>query len=158
MNCDHVKGSLADYLGDELDDTARQAIDNHLAACANCRAEVESLAHSRRVLEGLDTVSLASADARTRHLHVVPIRPPWQRIGLSLLKTAAILAMGILLGRWTIESSLPHQSPPIAGETATPARPPAVHPEWIKLASRMEAAGSPLSDQLISLARSSAAQ
>ena len=43
MNCERMKDLFADYLAGELDETALAEAQTHLAGCASCREELESL-------------------------------------------------------------------------------------------------------------------
>ena len=43
MNCDDVREQLPDYWTGSLDETARSQMHGHLAGCATCRAEAETL-------------------------------------------------------------------------------------------------------------------
>ena len=41
MHCELIQDQLADYLGGSLNPAARRQVDQHLAACADCRSAVE---------------------------------------------------------------------------------------------------------------------
>lgn len=43
MSCEHIQERFADYLTGDLDDAARREVQDHLAACAECRTEIEDL-------------------------------------------------------------------------------------------------------------------
>jgi hypothetical protein len=43
MNCETIQEKFADYLTGDLDDESRREIQDHLAACSSCRAEIENL-------------------------------------------------------------------------------------------------------------------
>ena len=43
MSCDKIQERLADYLMGDLDDGARREVQDHFAACAACRTEIEDL-------------------------------------------------------------------------------------------------------------------
>lgn len=43
MNCDKVESLLADAIGGELPEADRSAFENHLAGCARCREEYNTL-------------------------------------------------------------------------------------------------------------------
>ena len=44
MSRHHAEPTIADYLAGTLDPDATRKLQGHLAACADCRAEVEGLA------------------------------------------------------------------------------------------------------------------
>ncbi|MBI5242827.1 MAG: zf-HC2 domain-containing protein [Elusimicrobia bacterium] len=50
---EHAKERLSEYLDGALADADRKAVDEHLAACADCRAELESLRSVSRLVAGL---------------------------------------------------------------------------------------------------------
>jgi hypothetical protein len=43
MRCDEIQRMLSGYLDGELDENGRQAVERHLATCANCSAEYQKL-------------------------------------------------------------------------------------------------------------------
>jgi hypothetical protein len=43
MTCDHIQERFADFLTGELDESARREVQDHIAACAACRMELEEL-------------------------------------------------------------------------------------------------------------------
>jgi len=43
MNCEKTQERFADYLTGDLEDEARREVQDHIAACAACRAEIEDL-------------------------------------------------------------------------------------------------------------------
>lgn len=53
MNCEDFQMLLADALGGELSDADRPAFDAHVAQCANCRHEYESMTGAVRSLRSL---------------------------------------------------------------------------------------------------------
>src|SRR5919202_1120065 len=53
----HVRDELSAYLDGELSPGARRAVDDHLAACAECRAELEGLSRTRDLLRALPSVA-----------------------------------------------------------------------------------------------------
>ena len=48
MQCDEVKQLLSGYLDGELDEKSRRLVEQHIAACPNCRTELDKL---KRLLE-----------------------------------------------------------------------------------------------------------
>jgi hypothetical protein len=43
MNCDKIQERFADYLTGDIDEQSRREVQDHIAACASCRAEIEDL-------------------------------------------------------------------------------------------------------------------
>ncbi len=61
-NCKPFKKQLTDYLYGELGDAAKAAMDGHLAECETCRAELDELRATLRLLdEALDTAPAPEA-------------------------------------------------------------------------------------------------
>ena len=56
MNCKEVQKYLPDVLDKSLDVERAEAIENHLATCSRCHAEVASLAECQRLVSGLPLV------------------------------------------------------------------------------------------------------
>lgn len=52
----HPGDLLSAYLDGELDTSERPAVRGHLAACGDCRAELESIASARSALRSLPTL------------------------------------------------------------------------------------------------------
>jgi len=50
MRCEHVQETLSDYLEGELDPPERQAVAEHLAVCADCAREAQTLRRTLSVL------------------------------------------------------------------------------------------------------------
>ena len=57
----HVVGSLARYSDGELDAGERQRVDAHLGSCAQCRAALDEIQFSVRLVRQLSTVSTPSS-------------------------------------------------------------------------------------------------
>jgi hypothetical protein len=127
----------------------------------------------------LNTVDRAEADRRTRRLVVVTRRPAWMRWGWAALRTAAVLAVGVLLGRAAFPKSAAdgvsrpvaevappavEVTPPVVAEVSPAGRPvrispvvaaageSAVHPRWIVLARECGRGQSSFACQLAILA------
>jgi anti-sigma factor RsiW len=43
MSCEKIREQFAGYLADDIEDTAKAAVRDHIAACAACRTEIEEL-------------------------------------------------------------------------------------------------------------------
>lgn len=93
MECKDVQEMLADYLGDELDSSCRNAFDNHLAICLQCRREVESLQRTLRSLEQL----AGPAERNSWDASLSRSKTP-RRYVLRLLTYAATLVIGVGIG------------------------------------------------------------
>jgi anti-sigma factor RsiW len=100
MNCDRIEALSADYLGNELDARTRSQFAAHLASCGSCREGVAALEQTLTVMQRLETVDDDAAAARTNDLRVVRLAPRSVRLGLALLRTAAVLGFGVLLGHY----------------------------------------------------------
>jgi anti-sigma factor RsiW len=158
MNCAELAARIADYLGDELPATERAAAEAHPAGCAACRAEVEADRQTLAALNRLAPPPAEVAARATRGLTVVRRQPAVIRWGWAALRSAAVLAMGMLLGRAVRPSAPiepPTQQPSVlhgpqlaSSDTDSP-----IHPRWIALARQCErGGGSELACQLAVLA------
>lgn len=89
MNCNYIEQQLADYLGGELEASAVEAFDSHLAVCETCRREVVSLGDTLNALNQLEPPP-PGVSIHTR-----------RRIGkLQPLAYAATLLIGLGIGWW----------------------------------------------------------
>ena len=148
MDCKACENWTADYLGGELDREHRTRFERHLLRCPLCRQRVDELAESIKVLELLESVPYNVAHARTRRLCVVRRRPAAVRVVVAMLKTAAILVLGVWLGRFTAPRTTGGPRPSRANPTVQMAGPAAVHPGWFKLARGVGSGASTLAGQL----------
>ena len=157
MNCTRVEQLTADYLGEELESGERARFDAHLADCDTCRARIAELTDTLAELNRLATVPLPMALEKTRGLCVVRRRSPVRRFVFSSLKVAAVLALGVLLGRASVGgTSLQTTSQPgvpkmPVSETKLVAV--GVHPRWIELGRQVSSEHSSLASELLVLAR-----
>ncbi len=164
MDCSTVAKLMADYLGDELTAEQREALIMHLAACTVCEAEVRTLQRTIEQMKQLETVSMTNAMAHTRNLAIVRRRPLVQRMFLASLKAAAVLAFGVLVGRYTTPSAAP--APPSSipvpapvSASIAPQQPEEhddmpIHPDWINLARKQVAPRSSFAGRLMLIAES----
>jgi len=97
--CDHIGAMLTDHVSDDLAPDQRAVVDDHVATCAHCRAE---LALARDLATGLaalptaacpdhvsrNIMALVDADAATAHR---PHRATWW--GAAVLAAAVLLAV-----------------------------------------------------------------
>ncbi|WP_428265487.1 zf-HC2 domain-containing protein [Haliangium sp.] len=107
-DCQHYDGLVVDWLYDELAPSEREAFAGHIAACASCRAQVESLAQIRSMMSAV-SVEEPPAALSNQILHQaakqVAARPSWwARMGawFELLSAhpglAAMATMVLVLG------------------------------------------------------------
>ena len=136
MTCDDIEGVLADYLGHELGEADRRRVDEHLAGCARCRGEVDSLRGPLEELASLPEIDLAEAARRTSGLEV---RRRGHRARAIVVATAAALLLGLFLGR-LLAPAHPAQE---TAQAPPPPEPVGLHPGWVKAASRALAGGAP---------------
>lgn len=124
MPCKQVREKLAEYQLGALDDAKAAALAQHLAECADCRAELEAL---RRTAELLTPVEVAS-----------PPRDLWPGVREQLRPRRA----------WGWNALAVHWQPALAGAAALlllilgiawlALRPPAIEPSSELLASEYE--------------------
>ena len=114
MNCERTRDMLADYLGDELTPTERQAFDSHLSACEHCRSEVDSLQAAVRALRQLDPPPTPLA--APQQAIPGPRASRWRGGGFQPLAYAAMLLIGVGIG-WIARPT--PENPPDGG-TAGP--------------------------------------
>ena len=112
MDCNQCEDLTADYLGCELDAESRNAFEAHLEECAACARRVGELSESVRVLDRLESIPHHVARNRTVQFRVVRRRSLTVRTAITLLKTAAVLVLGVWLGRSSIDPA-PTQDEPI---------------------------------------------
>jgi anti-sigma factor RsiW len=150
MDCREFESRVADYLGEELSADDRDVCEGHLASCSTCRARVVEYQAVVQKLQRLETVSTDVAARQTASLMVVRRPPAWRRIGGGVMKAAAVLAIGIIIGRQSRVSGPSQKTDPTALAAA-----PAVdiHPDWIELGRQVSSGGSSFAQHLAMLAR-----
>ena len=123
MNCEQVRNLLDEYLDGELAAAQRASVDEHLAGCAPCRAELEILRNTATLVGSLPRVKapkeltedikarLVSRPAAVRSRRR-PVVLRWVGIG-GWVAAAATLIVVIKLAPW--------EGPP--AEPAPPPRP-----------------------------------
>ncbi len=153
MNCNDIKNLLADFLGDELESSARTQFESHLSTCASCRAEVAGLRQVQSALTDAPDISIEQADQRSRCLEIRR-RPAWpMRTVFAGLRYAAMLAFGLGLG-WQLK---PAAQQSVAGDPRTDILPiqtvatPGVHPAWIEAAANSNTLHSSFARSLAAL-------
>jgi Predicted integral membrane protein (DUF2275)/Putative zinc-finger len=129
MNCEEVQKYLPDFLDESLDVECAAAIEDHLATCSLCNAEVASLAECQRLVSGLPLVEPPVNFTRRVMAEVREIpNPPrlWEwlfsslRIKIPLQATALVL---IAVFAAYIYQKEPLQNPAPPG-TSVPTPPP----------------------------------
>ena len=109
MSCQQTPEIVADHLDARLSPQARQAVEQHLAGCADCRAEVALLTPVQNMLstwqdEPVPAWDHGQAQAQThitqRHRHSLPRRPgrlSWQNAGRWIpLAASLVLSVAVL--------------------------------------------------------------
>lgn len=56
MNCEEIEKKLSDYIEGRLDPANAKTVQDHVFTCTRCQAEVQVLAHTRRVVSQLPLV------------------------------------------------------------------------------------------------------
>lgn len=106
LHCEAIEDQLADYLGGTLNATARRQVDQHLAACADCRSAVAVWDKMAGLTPERPSVELrarfqdmlwANMDTpSTRFVKPKPMAHPIWRWAMA----AALVAVGFLGGRF----------------------------------------------------------
>jgi hypothetical protein len=135
MKCFKARRLLGDYLDRRLDPELRQALKHHLAACAECRAELAALRRATDLLHGTaaPTPPPDFGEKIKRSLAAAapvpaPIAPVWRAARLAGAIAAGLLIVGSI--RWYMGKPLA-ELPPLWPEVnptplvvRMPARPP----------------------------------
>jgi hypothetical protein len=119
----HPLDELSDYLDDELGVEARAAIDRHLAECADCRGELESLRRLSRALadEEVPPVPVDLQARIGRSLDAAPsARSRTRRFVVPTTIAATIGAIGILVAIQWRQGRLAVPPPPQPREETAP--------------------------------------
>src|SRR6266436_2078385 len=100
MNCEEVQKQLSDLLDKSLDIERAQEIQDHLAACSPCSAEMASLAEYQQLVSNLPTIEppvgfTAGVMAKVREA----VQPPtlWERLFLPLQIKIPLQATAVVL-------------------------------------------------------------
>ena len=123
MNCERMESQLIAYLDGRASASDRREVDQHLAACAACRARVEGFRGLFKVLEETPAPEPSAwFDARLRQ-RIAAEPPPglWLRLAAWLPQPRLALAslMLIVLGIWAATATLPqHHGPAAANPVA----------------------------------------
>jgi anti-sigma factor RsiW len=128
---EHLNDALSAYLDGELDEAARVAAENHLAACAECRTALEGLHGLVRRAQTLDDrppehdlwAGIAERIGEPGTADVIPLEP-WRR---RFIFAAAAVALMVVSGGTAVLLTRGGPSRPGAGATSgAPARVTAV--------------------------------
>ena len=139
MNCDWVKANITLYVYDELADDARYELEQHVARCGQCAAELGEMRQFRasmsEVAQPEPSATLLAAsrlrlqealeETRPRHLWWAPDLSAWLRqMKFSPALAAVLLMLGFAGGAgtaWRIAAGSPSASSPSLVPSATPA-------------------------------------
>jgi len=132
MNCEEFELLLADELGGELADSNRAAFEDHVASCAACRREHESLVGAVGRLQSLPTAPGVRVERMGDRLLLTPSptasgHRSWSmRWSRGLLRYAAGVAIAFLAGYFARGAASPHATgvgpPGIVSTAALPGR------------------------------------
>lgn len=91
MTCQKYKSLMMGYLDNELDSEQKQTLEEHLASCSECSAELEEFKHLKEIT---DDVTLAEPEDRIWQQYWGGIYNRIERgLGWILFSVAAILLM-----------------------------------------------------------------
>lgn len=163
MNCQELESLTADYLGGELDEAQRDRCAAHLSTCPACQGRIaefeETLAElNRLVAVPLSGMTVMSGEDNPASPKGVAGSSRFRRLMVSTMKAAAVLVLGVLIGRASVGSGQPRPSHGDGEEAVVqyaqngPA--PHVHPKWIEMGRDLQRGPSSLASQLLILAES----
>lgn len=104
MNCEELRQHIADYVAGSLPAQEREALQAHAAGCSDCREELAAIEETWRQLGRIPSIT-PNASAMHGRFDGLLVRHPdqsgrqWQRIVLASLAAAALLVVGIGIGR-----------------------------------------------------------
>jgi hypothetical protein len=118
MECEVVQAHLPDYLGRALTPPVAADVDAHLSMCAACAAEYGAIEETWQRLRGISAAEPDTASMRSRFeaglqeymLEHTPRRAAHRRLvyfGLQFAAAAALVVLGVMIGRQTTASSTP---------------------------------------------------
>ncbi len=155
MKPENYENRLADYLGNEMSPDERHAFEQTLRAFPECQAEVDALQAALADLRQLPAPIATTRPVAPRSTAAPSSTRPGQRLSATLLKTAAVLVFGVIIGRLTAPNDTAQLPPsavrqPPAREQSRPddrgqrvADPTiqvaAIHPAWIELGRKLGA-------------------
>lgn len=125
MDCERVREEFVERLTGTIDHATAEAVDEHIAGCAACRAETERLREMWVELGMLDVAPVAATTAAARRVgRLISARrasapadvPVARRGGVRAARVtlglAAAVVAGVAIGRWTRDVG---RSDPAAG-------------------------------------------
>ena len=102
MDCKDFEALLADAVGGELADADRPMFENHLASCAQCRRQYESLIGTVNVMQTLPTPMDVTVTRRGAQLIITEARTPTSNrrawFSRGLLRYAASVLLAFIAG------------------------------------------------------------
>ena len=120
-----MRDLLPDVVHGSLDESARTRVDEHLATCSICRAELALLQRVHGSLMRsvpLDVERIASALPRADAVSPRPVQVQWRRA--AAIAIAAIGLSALVLGQSFRNRDTPNVPSTVAGQSATPAANP----------------------------------
>ncbi|MFQ5628773.1 MAG: hypothetical protein ACE5I1_08435 [bacterium] len=114
MNCDIAKTQFVDLLYKELDKSSSHNLQNHIASCGACRAELETLTSTHQLLgkmpqeEPGERIVFAATPRRSfaewwQDLRAVLPQPAWARVSLGVATLALFLLIGASLSNLRVQ-------------------------------------------------------
>jgi hypothetical protein len=118
MECEVVQAHLPDYLGHALTPPVAADVNAHLSTCAACAAEYGAIEETWQRLRGIPAAEPDTASMRSRFEaglqeylpEHTPRRATHRRFvyfGLQFAAAAALVVLGVMIGRQTTTSSAP---------------------------------------------------
>lgn len=95
MRCEKVRELLSDYIDGELEESSQ--VEEHLHSCGECRRELESLRKVGELLREMGEPERSPAKVAVERLKQE--REPGFRAGVSVLSTAAVVLLALVLYR-----------------------------------------------------------
>lgn len=126
MRCEDIQSHLPDHLAGSLSPAAAAEVEAHIRACAACAADLEAAGETWQRLAAIPAPRADSKAMRARfdamlqeHQHgAAPAQPPRTSMrthALQALAAAALLVIGVALGRQTApQPAPPPQDPQLA--------------------------------------------
>ena len=108
MDCERAREEFVERLTGSIDAERSRAIDQHLAECADCRAETDRLREMWGELGALHVGPPSGAGGRVARLveaRATSTRPRPRTIAFTAIALAASLAVGVALGRGVFSAS-----------------------------------------------------
>lgn len=103
MKCRNLRERLTEYQLDLLDEAERGEVEAHLAECADCRAELQTLERLDGLMEPMEQHEAPANLWSGVRQRMKPRREPWWQLRAQPVKQAVALAAAMLLavgGLW----------------------------------------------------------